>query len=126
MPTKEYIREYRLKRKKLAIEMLGGKCITCKITDNLQFDHIDPKTKINEIASMLTSNITDFLIEVKKCQLLCYKCHLEKSIINGDYLLNRIAWKHGLSGYINHKCRCDFCKSEYHLYRVKRWNKEKK
>jgi 5-methylcytosine-specific restriction endonuclease McrA len=123
MPTKEYIREYRLKRKTLAIEMLGGKCSRCGTIENLHFDHINPQEKTNEIASMFTSKIEDFILEVRKCQLLCNKCHYEKSIKNGDYLINRKEWSHGVSGYTNHHCRCDICKEAQSKYKAKRRKK---
>ena len=36
MPTKEYMREYRQKRKELALNMLGGKCVKCGSDEDLQ------------------------------------------------------------------------------------------
>jgi 5-methylcytosine-specific restriction endonuclease McrA len=45
MPTKEYIREYRKKRKNDAIEQLGGQCVICGSKESLEFDHIKPETK---------------------------------------------------------------------------------
>lgn len=43
--------------------------------------------------------------EVAKCQLLCFGCHLEKTLM--DKGIQR--WKHGtLSGY--RYCRCAECK----------------
>ena len=125
MPTKEYIQNYRKKRKQLGLEMLGGKCCKCNSEKDLQFDHIDPRTKVNEISSMFTTNIEVFVREIHKCQLLCYPCRLKKSLDNKDYLINRESWKHGKSGYINHKCRCEICKKEYHEYCVEKWQKTK-
>ena len=64
-------------RKKLLIEMLGGKCESCGTTKNLQFDHIDPTTKSFSIAKRYRcKNVFE---EIKKCQLLCYECHLKKT-----------------------------------------------
>jgi hypothetical protein len=126
MPTKEYIREYRKKRKDFAIEQLGGQCAICENKENLEFDHINPETKFNTISNMWTSNIELFLEELNKCQLLCHTCHLEKSQVNGDYVRNKKSWEHGVSGYINHKCRCDICNLQYKIFRKERWSKEKK
>jgi len=64
-------------RKKLLIEMLGGKCKSCGTTKNLQFDHIDPTTKSFSIAKRYRCK--DVFEEIKKCQLLCYECHLKKT-----------------------------------------------
>ena len=64
-------------RKKLLIEMLGGKCESCGTTKNLQFDHIDPTTKSFSIAKRYRCK--DVFEEIKKCQLLCYECHLKKT-----------------------------------------------
>ena len=64
-------------RKKLLVEMLGGKCESCGTTKNLQFDHIDPTTKSFSIAKKYMCPIV--FEEVKKCQLLCFNCHLEKT-----------------------------------------------
>jgi hypothetical protein len=126
MATNEYIRNYREKRKNLALKMLGGKCVKCNATENLQFDHIDPNMKISTISSMLTSNIVMFIAEIEKCQLLCYACHLKKSAECGDYVYKRKRWEHGVSGYINHKCRCITCVDSYKDYRAKRWAREKR
>ena len=64
-------------RKKLLVEMLGGKCESCGTTKNLQFDHIDPTTKSFSIAKKYMSPVV--FEEIKKCQLLCYECHLKKT-----------------------------------------------
>ena len=64
-------------RKKLLIKMLGGKCESCGTTKNLQFDHIDPTTKSFSIAKKY--KCTAVFEEIKKCQLLCYECHLKKT-----------------------------------------------
>jgi 5-methylcytosine-specific restriction endonuclease McrA len=125
MPTKEYMREYRQKRKELALNMLGEKCVKCGSKEDLHFDHITPKGKVNEISSMLTNKFEEFIEEVNKCQLLCYGCHVEKTKEEGDYLTNRKPWQHGVSGYVNQKCRCEICVSEYKTYRAKRWKDEK-
>jgi hypothetical protein len=125
MSDKNYMREYRKKRKELGYELLGGVCVRCGSNKNLQFDHITPEGKVNEISSMLTTKLEVFLEEIKKCQLLCYGCHLEKTLENGDLIHNRQTWSHGLNGYINHKCRCEVCKEIYGAYRKERWKKDK-
>lgn len=66
-------------RRLLAIEKLGGICVRCSSSNFLEFDHIDPSTKIMTIAKASSRSEQFFWNEVSKCQLLCVPCHLEKS-----------------------------------------------
>ena len=69
------------RRKKRLQEMknkLGNKCVKCGATENLQFDHIDPKTKCFNVNPQDSWEKT--LPELYKCQLLCPPCHLEKTM----------------------------------------------
>ena len=61
--------------------LLGGKCVICGVTENLEFDHIDPKTKsFNPTRYVTGGKPKDLIIEeFKKCQLLCYQCHKNKT-----------------------------------------------
>ena len=73
------------KRKNILIEMLGGKCVDCGTTKNLQFDHIDPSKKSFNISCVLSERT---LKELEKCELRCGNCHLEKTkndFLNGVY-----------------------------------------
>jgi len=65
--------------REILIEKLGGKCVECGITEALEFDHIDPSTKLFNIAAGYNKPKEILLAEVEKCQLLCNKCHIEKS-----------------------------------------------
>ena len=65
--------------REILIEKLGGKCVECGCTKELEFDHIDPSTKSFNIAAGYTKPKEVLLSEVAKCQLLCNKCHIEKS-----------------------------------------------
>lgn len=66
-------------RKAKAVELLGGKCSRCDSTEDLEFDHIDPLTKIMTVARASSRSEDFFWAEVKKCQLLCEGHHLIKS-----------------------------------------------
>ena len=73
------------RRKKRLQEMkdkLGNKCVKCGATKNLQFDHIDPKTKCFNVNPQDSWEKT--LPELYKCQLLCPPCHLKKTMTD-DY-----------------------------------------
>ena len=66
-------------RKKECIEILGGKCVGCGTTENLQFDHISPSEKSFSIGARLGLSMKKLHEELKKCQLLCVECHLNKT-----------------------------------------------
>lgn len=114
-----YIKEFRQRRKQEGKDILGGKCVNCGSKDNLEFDHIDPKTKL--------FNITDcqkkkeiWLKEVQKCQLLCKTCHSVKTAKEHSEL-RRKPIKHGtIWSYQGRNCRCGVCVASYSRLR-KRW-----
>lgn len=117
----EYMADYMAKRyyrrREAALAALGGKCIKCGSTENLEFDHIDASTKSFDIGTAMASKAESVLQEeLKKCQLLCRRHHTVKSIHDAG---NK-PWKHGtLSG--RRYCSCELCKKaksdymkEYH------------
>lgn len=67
-------------------------CMDCGETDPLvlDFDHIDPKTKVNNISKLINSNHTiEILIdEIAKCEVRCSNCHRRKTARDfGSYRL---------------------------------------
>jgi len=70
----------RIERRGIAKYILGGCCKKCGSTKRLEFDHIDPSTKLFNISECGGRTMESFLDEVNKCQLLCHPCHIEKSI----------------------------------------------
>lgn len=113
--SKQYMNEYMKRRyrerRDAYIEELGGKCVRCKSVENLEFDHINPRTKSYDIAKLFTSaNRAMLESEVSKCQLLCTECHIKKTRKEmHDATGQREYWEHGtLGGY--RYCRCDLCK----------------
>ncbi len=77
--NKEHRREYRQEKKAICLEYLGGKCVKCGTTHNLQFDHIKREGKKYEISSRVSNNFDNIKEELDKCQLLCAPCHLDKT-----------------------------------------------
>ena len=64
----------------LAIEYLGGKCEHCgyaKWRGALNFHHVDPSTKDNNIFNN-KKNFEALKPELDKCILLCATCHQEE------------------------------------------------
>lgn len=59
-------------------------CVICGEKDIrvLEFDHIDPKTKIDNISRMVKEcrPIFEIKTEMRKCQILCFNCHVKKTI----------------------------------------------
>ena len=72
-------REYNKEKRAICLEYLGGKCVKCGTTHNLQFDHIKREGKKYNIAGRLTNDFTILKEELDKCQLLCVPCHLDKT-----------------------------------------------
>ena len=103
--------EERMKEAKVA---LGGKCISCGALENLEFDHVDPATKLSDLSKLSKARTEVFWAEAAKCQLLCSPCHLAKTS------LQRQPWRHGtVHGYVNRGCRCELCTQANTEYRQK-------
>jgi hypothetical protein len=90
----EYHRQYqekrRLERLAMAKERLGGRCVRCGATENIDFDHIVQGTKNRKISEATNWSLERFLAEVDKCQLLCHAgsgCngHADKTRDAGEY-----------------------------------------
>lgn len=120
MYTKEekrrYNREWVAKRKSKWFS--DKSCVVCGTTENLELDHINPSTKVSHTIwswSEIRRNE-----ELSKCQVLCDKHHMEKSINERKHKTT-----HGTSMmYKEYRCRCSICKTwksnemkQYHLNR---------
>jgi 5-methylcytosine-specific restriction endonuclease McrA len=109
-----YMREYqksRYYRRRLeAIAFLGGKCVSCGQTEELEFDHVDPSDKTYNVARILTGGSEQKVREeLEKCQLLCKKCHDKKTYaVGGDQ--KTVDHGQGSSGKRN--CTCSLCKAK--------------
>lgn len=89
------------------ISNLGGNCFSCGSKNNIEIDHIDSKKKTMDVARICEVSETRRNKELENCQLLCKKCHEEKTIIdNGN---KKAKGTHGtLSSY--RYCKCELCK----------------
>jgi hypothetical protein len=105
----EYHKKRRKERKKMFLALLGNKCENCGSRNNLEFDHKDPSKKEFGVARNINSPDEFVKKEVKKCRLLCNKCHKEKTKKEWDFALPPA--KHGsLWMYKEYGCRCAKCK----------------
>lgn len=80
----EKLRELRRRKRQQLVEHLGGKCVGCGVTENLQFDHINRADRLYTIGKIIDWDLSRILPEVDKCQLLCKECHRIKTRANHD------------------------------------------
>lgn len=88
-----------------AREKLGGKCVLCGDTEQLEMDHIDRSSKLFTISIGWSRSPDEFWAEVAKCQLLCRVHHAEKTAREQE-----VGHGEGLSGKKN--CPCDKCRAK--------------
>ena len=90
-----YMQARRARIRAEMVARLGGHCAWCPSTDDLQFDHKDPATKLFAIASGLDRPRGVLLAEVDKCQLLCGPHHVEKTADDEPYPNRARGERHG-------------------------------
>ena len=123
--TKEYMRNYMRNRyhsrRQRLLKELGGKCVSCGSRKDLQFDHKNKKKKTMRMADVHSVSDARLKEELKNIQLLCRKCHHEKSHKAWDFSTPKP--RHGTYWmYRKHGCRCNKCTKAYHES-VKQWRK---
>jgi len=116
---KEYIAEYRNRIIQEAKQYLGNKCNVCGSEQDLEFDHIDPAVKSFTLARNWTRAKADTLAELHKCQLLCAKCHLKKTIAE-----NTIKSECGTTSNYAKGCRCEKCRKAWRENRQRERSKK--
>lgn len=113
----EYMRKYMLERyhklRNEALQRFGGKCVQCGATENLEFDHIDPSTKVGQMGDMFLWAKARREAELLKCQLLCSTCHSNKTIV--DLGQQKARGEHGRISTRRY-CACDLCKKAHADY----------
>lgn len=118
--TKYHREYYRDKRRPKALAFLGDKCVQCGSTEDLQFDHIKPEDKSFNIKDNLTPSNEKVQEELKKCQLLCKACHIEKTAKENS------GFSHGtIYGWMKANCSCNECENAKKLWHEKR-NKQRR
>lgn len=84
MASKDYHRKYNRERyhriRAEVVDKLGGVCAKCGSAEDLQVDHTNPSEKAFDSKKWLNVSSDVLWKEIEKCQLLCSKCHTEKTI----------------------------------------------
>lgn len=112
----DYKALWRQRTREWAKNLLGGRCVLCGTTEDLQFDHIDAATKTIDVSAAIRDGWSRRRIgvELEKCQLLCSYHNGEKSTILGEHAGGKnkiIDPQHGTSVmYGRQKCRCAVCR----------------
>lgn len=110
---RQYQREWRAKRR--ADFFKNKRCARCGSTDNLELDHVDPKSKLSN--AIWSWSEKRRLIEIAKCQILCTDCHKSKTF-NED---PRPKTGHGKRRLYQLGCRCDPCTTAKRLDNARRY-----
>jgi 5-methylcytosine-specific restriction endonuclease McrA len=76
------VKKWRKNTKHRLLQAMGGKCVICqydKCETALEFHHLDPKEKDFGLGAARASikNWNYLVEEVKKCVILCSRCHRE-------------------------------------------------
>lgn len=116
---KEYHRQYYYSRRQKLYNYLGGKCVQCESTKNLEFDHIDPSLKSFDIKKNHT--IDSIKNELDKCQLLCNTCHSKKTAKENTGITHGSVY-----AWMKAKCKCEECTSARSKYNQERNLKRRK
>lgn len=111
---REYDRQWIHKRRQDWIDD-NGPCVKCGSYDRLEVDHKNPEEKITHRLWTRNKDFRD--LELAKCQVLCYDCHLEKTIsektkthcIKGHEYTEENTYR-----YPNGARQCRICKTEGH------------
>lgn len=115
---RDYMRARHHDRRARVVAYLGGRCVLCGTTDNLEIDHIDPAARRYRVHRMLILSEEKMWAEVEKCQLLCGRHHDEKTMREKGH---RPAGEYGHGTHAMYRyCKCDQCREFMSAYNRER------
>ena len=70
----------RARNKRIRQEFLDAGCLDCGSAEDLHFHHVDPSTKVKEVASLAGAgaSVEALLAEIEKCVVVCQPCHMAR------------------------------------------------
>lgn len=89
----------------------NGPCAVCGSWEQLEIDHINSEDKKVPISSLWSCSIVRRETELSKCQVLCLRHHIEKSVSERT----KIA-QHSTNSMYSAGCRCIECTSAHATY----------
>jgi hypothetical protein len=99
-------RAYQKMKKRRADFFEGKTCVKCGSKEFLELDHIDPaKKKSHKVWSWSDASRKK---ELRKCQILCAKCHKEKTKL---MLFRPLI--HGKDAGYHRGCKCPECRAAH-------------
>lgn len=118
----EYMRGYMLRRyrefREYYVEKLGGTCVDCGTTSNLEFDHVHPFGKRYPVSAIMLHSKEKRENELAKCVLRCNECHKGKTSAQRSV-------PHGGGASGKSGCKCRLCKDKKNEY-MRNWKANKK
>lgn len=78
-------------RREVLTYLLSHPCVDCGV-DNvivLEFDHRDPRNKLNNVGSMMAKRWARVRAEIRKCDVRCVNCHRRKTARDFGWLKSR-------------------------------------
>lgn len=112
--NKRYLRERYAQQRSDMYAYLGGVCVVCGSTEQLEIDHVNWREKSFPVGQLWpVKKLPEVYRELDKCQLLCKDHHLEKSSVDQREIAAemRSPFKHGTTySFMKAKCTCDECK----------------
>lgn len=118
----DYMRDYMKTRyetrRSQILEKLGGCCVKCGSSENLEIDHVDRNKKKFDIGKAIAGwSWVKLNAELEKCQLLCKKHHQDKTIEENSV-------EHGQGATGKRGCHCELCGPLKQKY-TQKYRKEK-
>lgn len=108
---RSYQREWCRKKRARALE--GQACGWCGATNELEFHHRDPSTKLNHRIWSWSSKRIEH--ELRKCIVLCRPCH-DKGHAQAQRIEAELRHPHGTQQRYWLGCHCDLCRTANREY----------